>query len=80
MNTRQWITIGMAAILAGSIGGCTRETVGGAAVGAAAAGGAYEYQNKEAMDELKAQRERGEISQEEFERRKEEIESRSLVY
>ena len=80
MNIRGWTMIAMAAVLGASVGACTRETVGGAAAGAAVAGGAYEYQNKQAMDELKAQRDRGEITQEEFDRRKKEIEGRSLVY
>lgn len=54
----------------------TREVATGAAVG----GAAYEYSNKRAMDELKNDYESGQISREEYERRKEEIEKRSLVY
>lgn len=54
----------------------TREIVGGAAVG----GAAYEYSNKRAMDELKDDYESGRISNEEYDRRKKEIEGRSLVY
>jgi len=80
MNRKQGLMVAAAAVAAMSLGGCTRETVGGAAAGAAVTGGAYEYQNKQAMDELEAQRDRGEISQEEYLRRKEEIESRSLLY
>jgi len=61
--------------------GCsTRSAVGGAAAGAAAAGGIYEYQNKRAMDELEREYSKGEISRAEYERRKEEISRRSLVY
>lgn len=59
---------------------CTKETVGGAAVGAGAAGAAYEYQNKRAMDALEEDLEAGRITREEYERRKEEIESKSIVY
>lgn len=54
----------------------TREVATGAAVG----GAAYEYSNKRAMDELKSDRDAGRISRAEYERRKREIEKRSLVY
>jgi uncharacterized membrane protein len=49
------------------------------AVGAGAVGTAYEYQNKQAMDELERDRHAGKISQEEYDRRKREIEKRSLI-
>lgn len=54
----------------------TREVATGAAVG----GAAYEYSNKRAMDELKKEHNSGQISREEYDRRKREIEKRSLVY
>lgn len=54
----------------------TREVATGAVVG----GAAYEYSNKRAMDELKKDFNSGQISQEEYERRKREIEKRSAVY
>lgn len=54
----------------------TREVATGAAAGAAA----YEYSNKRAMDALEEDYQAGRISLEEYERRKEEIEARSLVY
>ena len=50
------------------------------AVGAGATGGAYEYQNKQALERLEAQYEAGEISKEEYLRRKKEIEEGSAVY
>lgn len=59
---------------------CSRETIGGAAVGAGAAGAAYEYQNKRAIDALEEDYKAGRITQEEYLRRKEEIKSKSLVY
>lgn len=60
-----------------AIGACsTREVATGAVVG----GAGYEYSNKRAMDELKADLEAGRITQEEYDRRKKEIEERSLVY
>lgn len=70
-------------LIAGALllGGCgNRSLWGGAAVGAAAAGGAYEYQNKKAMDQLEEKYQAGEISREEYGRRKAEIEGRSVVY
>lgn len=54
----------------------TREVATGAAVG----GAAYEYSNKRAMDQLKEDLNAGRITQEEYDRRKKEIEGRSLVY
>lgn len=54
----------------------TREVITGAGVG----GAAYEYSNKRAMDDLKEDYEKGRITGEEYERRKKEIEERSLVY
>lgn len=70
----------IAIVAAASLTGCSKDLVGGAALGAAAAGGAYEYQNKKAMDQLEADRAAGRITQDEYERRKKEIESKSLVY
>jgi uncharacterized membrane protein len=59
------------------LGACsTREIATGAAVG----GAAYEYSNKRAMDQLKEDLDAGRITAEEYERRKKEIEGRSLVY
>lgn len=59
---------------------CGRGTVGGAAVGAGAAGAAYEYQNKKALEDLDEDFRAGRISREEYERRKDEIKGKSLVY
>jgi len=60
--------------------GCSRGAVGGAAVGAGAAGAAYEYQNKKALQSLEDDWKAGRISKDEYLRRKKEIEKRSLVY
>lgn len=60
-----------------SLSACsTREVASGAASG----GAAYEYSNKLAMDKLREDFVAGRISREEYERRKREIEDRSLVY
>ncbi len=48
--------------------------------GAGAAAGAYEYQNKEALNKLEEQYEAGDLSREEYLQRKEDIESGSIVY
>lgn len=58
--------------------GCSSKA-GNVAIGAGAAGAAYEYQNKQAMEELYRERQAGKISQEEYERRKREIEKRSVI-
>jgi hypothetical protein len=50
------------------------------AVGAGAAGGGYEYVNKQKLEDLDRELEEGTISREEYLRRKQEIESGSLVY
>jgi len=49
-------------------------------VGAGAAAGAYEYQNKEQLEELEAAFERGELTREQYLERKEAIEEGSAVY
>ena len=63
-----------------SLVGCTRQTLGGAAVGAAGAGAAYEYQAKRQMDQLEEDYEAGRITQEEYEIRKQQIERGSIIY
>ena len=60
--------------------GCSRGAIGGAAVGAGAAGAAYEYQNKQALEDLENDWKAGRISKDEYLRRKEDIKKRSLVY
>ena len=60
--------------------GCSREVVGGTALGAGAAGAVYEYSNKEQLEDLERDYESGQISRDEYLRRKQEIEGRSLVY
>ncbi|WP_459944433.1 DUF1707 domain-containing protein [Desulfocastanea catecholica] len=59
---------------------CSKEMAGGAAVGVGAAGAAYEYQNKRTMDALEEDFRAGRITEEEYNRRKEEVKSRSIVY
>jgi hypothetical protein len=61
--------------------GCfSRSAAGGAVVGGAAVGGAYEYQNKRALDALEDEYRQGRLTEAEYERRKEEISRRSLIY
>lgn len=73
----------LALILAASMSttGClSRNAAGGALVGGAAIGGAYEYQNKRALDALEDEYRRELITRSEYERRKDEISRRSLIY
>lgn len=63
-----------------SMTACSGKQVAGGVIGGAAVGGAYEYQNKEALDELERDREAGRISEDEYQRRRAEIEERSLLY
>ena len=75
--SRSAVTGLLLAALVVSLSACsTREVATGAAVG----GAAYEYSNKRAMDRLKEDLNAGRITQEEYDRRKKEIEGRSLVY
>jgi uncharacterized membrane protein len=77
INMMDSILVALLTALLLASGGCsTREL----ATGAAAGGAAYEYSNKRAMDQLREDYEDGEITTEEYERRKDEIEDRSLVY
>ncbi len=60
--------------------GCSRDFVGGAAVGAVGAGAAYEYRTKKQLDRLDRDFEAGRISRQEYLKRKKEIEAGSLIY
>jgi hypothetical protein len=60
--------------------GCGGDRTRGAVVGGAVVGGAYEYQNKQALDKLEKDYEQGKISYDEYKRRKKEITKRSLIY
>jgi len=53
---------------------------GNVAIGAGAAGAAYEYSNKEQIESLDRDLQQGKISKEEYDRRRAEIEKRSAVY
>lgn len=66
--------------LASATAGCTNSHLTGGVIGGAAIGGAYEYQNKRALDQLEHERRSGRISEEEYHRRREEIDDRSLLY
>ena len=58
--------------------GC--EFLGGAAAGAAGTGAAYEYSAKRQMDKLEEDYEEGNITKEEYETRKKQIEEGSIIY
>lgn len=59
---------------------CTSRHVTGGLLGGAVVGGAYEYQNKKAIRHLERARAHGRISEREYQRRREEIEDRSIIY
>lgn len=61
-----------------AVTGCSSK-LGNMAVGAGAAGAAYEYSNKRQMEELEKEYADGKISKEEYDRRRKEIEGRSVV-
>lgn len=65
---------------AATIQGCSKEMIGGAAAGAAGVGAAYEYQNKKQMDRLEEDFKAGNITKEEYLKRKEDIKSGSIIY
>lgn len=75
------ISIVFSLVIAASLSsaGCSKSFYGGAAVGAAGAGAAYEYQAHRAIEEVEKDYKDGKISKEEYERRKEEIRNRSLT-
>lgn len=72
------ISLGVLAVTI-ALGGCASKA-GNVALGAGAAGAAYEYSNKRQVDALERERQEGKISQEEYDRRRKEIEGRSAVY
>lgn len=80
MRMRNLMTATAVAVTAMTLSACSREFVGGAALGGAAAGGVYEYSNKRQLDDLENDFKKGRITKEEYQRRKKEIEKRSLVY
>lgn len=78
MKRQALLAIGMASTVL-TLAGCSKEFVGGAAAGALGTGAAYEYQAKKEMDQLNKEYQNGQISKEEYERRKKEIESHSIT-
>ena len=71
----------LALLLAGTLtAGCSRDLVGGAVLGGAGVGAAYEYQNKRQMDMLEEDFRAGRISKEEYLKRKEQISKGSVIY
>ena len=79
MNIR---TIALTLIMAASLTtvACSNRAAVGTAAGVGAAGVSYEAYNKKRLNDNEERFEKGEISREEYERRKDEIEDRSVVY
>lgn len=79
--TKQIMSVMAAGLFLGTlVAGCSRGMLGGAAVGAAGAGAAYEYQNKKQMEQLEADYQAGRINKDEYFRRKRQIENGSIIY
>lgn len=76
MMQKYLVMLAVASFLA--VTGCSSK-MGNMAVGAGAAGAAYEYSNKKQLDQLDKDYAEGKISKDEYERRRKEIESRSVV-
>lgn len=76
--TRAAVATAVSLLLGGV--GCSKAFWGGTAAGVAGAGALYEYSNKEQIEELERDYEHGEISRDEYLRRRREIEDRSVVY
>ena len=74
---RNYLFIGVLLIL--GVTGCSTkaENIG---LGAGAAGAAYEYSNKKQIEQLDKDLQEGKISKEEYDRRRKEIERRSIIY
>jgi uncharacterized membrane protein len=60
--------------------GCSKSFWGGAAAGAVGTGAAYEITQKRQMDQLKEDRAKGAITEEQYQERKRQIEKGSLIY
>jgi hypothetical protein len=74
---QNYLFIGVLLIL--GVTGCSSKA-GNIGLGAGAAGAAYEYSNKRQIEQLDKDLQEGKISKEEYDRRRKEIESRSIVY
>lgn len=72
------LSVGLLLVLSALVG-CSSKA-GNVAVGAGAAGAAYEYSNKRSVDKLDEDVKAGKISREEYDRRRKEVEDKSLVY
>lgn len=76
--TKKQILMGLGIVLAIGTAGCSSKA-GNVAVGAGAAGAAYEYSNKRQLDQLDKDLQEGKISKDEHDRRAKEIKDRSVV-
>jgi len=74
---KNYLFIGVLLIL--GVTGCSSKA-GNIGLGAGAAGAAYEYSNKRALEQLDKDYREGKITKDEYDRRRREIEGRSIVY
>ena len=75
---KSFVSLGLSVLALAAVG-CSSKA-GNVAVGAGAAGAAYEYSNKRSVDQLEQDVKEGKISREEYDRRRKDIEDKSLVY
>lgn len=75
-KTQTFAVLGTIALM--GTAGCASDA-GNVALGAGAAGVAYELSNDQQLDKLDKERKDGKISQEEYDRRAKDIKDRSLV-
>ena len=78
-NTKQLLMMGLLASTLG-LSACSPAFWGGAAAGVLGTGAGYEYQNKRQMDQLEDDLRSGRIDRDEYNHRKHQIESGSIIY
>ncbi|HLQ25685.1 MAG TPA: SHOCT domain-containing protein [Acidiferrobacterales bacterium] len=74
---KKYLFIGVLLIL--GVTGCSSKA-GNIGLGAGAAGAAYEYSNKRALEKLDKDYQEGKITKEEYDRRRKDIQSHSIIY
>lgn len=79
-HLRTCAVVGVALVGTSLTTACTQRHLAGGLIGGAAVGGAYEYHNKRSLDRLEHQRATRRISEREYQRRRREIDDRSIIY
>ena len=74
---KKYLFIGVLIIT--GVTGCSSKA-GNIGLGVGAAGAAYEYSNKRALEKLDQDYQAGKITKEEYDRRRKDIQSHSIIY